>query len=59
MGKYLRSLKESKNLTEEEKINSLDQVLKEIVNLKIYIIYIYPSLKGSNFYRFGGEKFSP
>lgn len=57
MGKYLKCLKESKDLTEEEKIKSLDEVLKEIVNLNISVKYIYTS-KGSNFYRFGREKLS-
>lgn len=41
MGKYLKCLKESKDLTEEEKIKSLDEVLKEIVNLNISVKYIY------------------
>ena len=41
MGKFLKSIHESKDLTDEEKANSLNDLLKEIVSGNLAFPYLF------------------
>jgi hypothetical protein len=57
MGKFLKSIHESKDLTDEEKANSLNDLLKEIVSGNLAFPYLFAiKKKGRNFDYFRRKK---